>query len=73
MRILGLNCLIGLLRKEYIGMDLLKWKSTIIDVIDKFLKKGGDEGVRAANLAALFSLQLGYYAYFISFILIFFK
>ena len=59
IRVAALDILRRLLVGSYMADELSNWKTTILDVIEKALRKTDEELVRAAVLAALVSLQLG--------------
>lgn len=48
-----------MLTKHCIAEELDRWRTTIIDLIEKALRKTDEEAYRAALLAALVSLHLG--------------
>lgn len=59
IRMAALDNLKIILTKHYMADEIEKWKATIVDVIEKALRKTDEESLRAALLAALVSIQLG--------------
>lgn len=51
-----------LLTKRYIAVDLEKWIATLIDIIDKALRKTDEEVKVAASLSILISIQFGQFS-----------
>uniref|UniRef100_A0A1I7VDR6 IFRD domain-containing protein n=1 Tax=Loa loa TaxID=7209 RepID=A0A1I7VDR6_LOALO len=59
IRLAAMGNIKTLLTERYIAVDLEKWISTLIDIIDKALRKTDEEAKIAASLSALISIQLG--------------
>ncbi|VDM38686.1 unnamed protein product [Toxocara canis] len=59
IRLAALDNIQKMLMKHCMTEELERWRSTMMDVIEKNLRKTDEEAYRAALLAALISIQLG--------------
>lgn len=50
------------LHKSFIPESVEKWRGTLVEIIEKNLKRTAEETVRVCSLAALIALELGNFA-----------
>jgi hypothetical protein len=58
-RLRALDNMLMVLMNNYIPESLDKWRASLIDVVERNLKRTFEEAIRVCTLAALISLQLG--------------